>query len=242
MNWSAGKIGTINQRSAHANGLSTPPIGCVLHLPGLPGGGNKIYDQSPYGNIGTITGATWVRSPGGLWCLSFDGVDDYVNCGNVQIHNNTAYTIIFWLKAPAQNDKVVFAEANSGLPNPVFLITSGAAVTDMSAVRVFVRNDDGSNPINLEVITGGFDDTWHMISYVDNNGSIRVYVDLKSATASYTKVLKTLDNVHLGCYYINGAYGSYSTGIIALLRGYNRASTPLEIQNHYQQERHLFGV
>jgi hypothetical protein len=58
-----------------------PELGCVLSL-GLPAGSSKIRDRSPYGHIGTITGATWVKLSSGLWCLSFDGVDDMVGCGN----------------------------------------------------------------------------------------------------------------------------------------------------------------
>jgi len=37
--------------------FSPPELGCVHYLPGLPGGGSKIHDRSPCGNIGTITGA-----------------------------------------------------------------------------------------------------------------------------------------------------------------------------------------
>ena len=43
--------------------FNPPQLGCVLSLTGLPGGGNKTYDRSPYGNIGTIIGATWMSCP-----------------------------------------------------------------------------------------------------------------------------------------------------------------------------------
>ena len=77
-----------------------PEPGCVLYLPGLPGGGGKIYDKSSYGNHGTITGAAWKRLPTGLWCLSFDGSDDYVNCGNSEsLSIPDAITIKAWVKS-----------------------------------------------------------------------------------------------------------------------------------------------
>lgn len=59
-----------------------PELGCVLALTELPSGGSKIHDSSPYGNVGTITMACWLTSPVGLYCLSFDGVDNYVDYGN----------------------------------------------------------------------------------------------------------------------------------------------------------------
>ncbi len=78
-----------------------PPANCVLHLTGYPPGGATITDFSGQGNHGTITGATWVRLPSGLWVLSFDG-DDYVGCGNavnLQITNNLGIEV--WFKTPA---------------------------------------------------------------------------------------------------------------------------------------------
>ncbi len=86
-----------------AIGRSAPPVGCVLHLSGLPGGGNKIYDRSPYGNIGTITGAVWKRLPSGLWYLDYDGSDDKVVIANESNFDFTdTITIIMWVKPGTQ--------------------------------------------------------------------------------------------------------------------------------------------
>jgi len=62
-----------------------PEIGTVLYMTGLPGGGSTIYDRSPYGSHGTIVGATWVRE-GGLWGLSYDGTNDYVEATCPQLN------------------------------------------------------------------------------------------------------------------------------------------------------------
>jgi len=48
------------------------------------GSGSVINDKSGNGNNGTISGATWVQGKHGT-ALSFDGVDDYVDCGNASI-------------------------------------------------------------------------------------------------------------------------------------------------------------
>jgi len=66
------------------HGLFTPPGPAgTLFLPGLPGGGPTVRDRGPLGCTGTITGARRVCLPGGLWCLDFDGSDDYVNFAGV---------------------------------------------------------------------------------------------------------------------------------------------------------------
>jgi len=53
----------------------------VLHLPMDEGTGSTAGDVSGYGNDGTIYGPTWVTHDDG-YALSFDGEDDYVDCGN----------------------------------------------------------------------------------------------------------------------------------------------------------------
>ena len=113
MNCSAGKINTIYHEPPRVNGLSTPPIGCVLDLPGLPGNGSYSYDRSPYGNHGTIIGAVWKRLPSGLWCLDFDGLDDNVNCGNASAFDITgSFSAWIWL----YRDVGGFFSARSSVP------------------------------------------------------------------------------------------------------------------------------
>jgi len=58
-----------------------PGSGCVLWLQMDERQGSIAYDLSGNNNHGTIYGPTWKRGKIG-YCLSFDGVDDDVNCGN----------------------------------------------------------------------------------------------------------------------------------------------------------------
>ena len=97
--------------------LNPPELGCVLSLSRFPGGGSKIHDRSPYGNHGTITGATWVRLPSGLWCLSFDGSDDYSKAVDTVLPSGAAArTLSAWVKASAAsqtNARVIVYGAES---------------------------------------------------------------------------------------------------------------------------------
>src|SRR5690606_11402161 len=51
----------------------------VWHMKNVNG---QVLDSTANGNHGTIYGATEVDGPLGR-CLSFDGVDDEVQCGNI---------------------------------------------------------------------------------------------------------------------------------------------------------------
>jgi len=56
---------------------------------------NIVLDASGNNNHGTIYGATWVDGKVG-GALSFDGVDDYVDCGNIFTANQTELTVEAW--------------------------------------------------------------------------------------------------------------------------------------------------
>lgn len=110
----------INGKMVHGvniNGYDYPPAdpNCVLYLPGLPGQGLKIWNRAKGGSAGdgTIYGPLWVRQPGGIWALDFDGQDDYVEIpaaytqlnfttqdfsiiARIYIDNLTEYCAIFW--------------------------------------------------------------------------------------------------------------------------------------------------
>jgi hypothetical protein len=62
--------------------MGTPEItsGLVLYSSMNEGAGTSAFDLSPYNNAGTINGATWVDGKYGK-ALSFDGINDYVDCG-----------------------------------------------------------------------------------------------------------------------------------------------------------------
>jgi len=53
---------------------------CKLYLPLQEGSGDEVGDLSSEGNHGTIEGATW-KQLNGVYYLSFDRIDDRVNCG-----------------------------------------------------------------------------------------------------------------------------------------------------------------
>lgn len=219
--------------------FNPPELGCVLYVPGPSGGGSKISDRSPYGHTGSITGACWVRTPGGLWYLSFDGQDDKVACGNLQIHNLAAYTIRFWVKANVQNDKRVLSENGASA-----FFGLGTINTSFDEMRIYILDDD--NTVRLDATTGVanpvFDGVWRCVTWVDNEGAYQVYMN-KAADigGTYTKNSKTLTHTTIGAHSI-GAGGSFLDGSVALVQAYNRALTDLEVSNLFDREKYLFGA
>jgi hypothetical protein len=68
------------------------------------GSGTIAYDSSGNGNDGAIYGATWTTGKNGS-ALEFDGVDDYVNCGNdPSLNIADEITVIAWIYPTGKGD------------------------------------------------------------------------------------------------------------------------------------------
>ncbi|MBU4482083.1 LamG domain-containing protein, partial [Patescibacteria group bacterium] len=166
---------------------------------------------------------------------SFDGVDDYVTVGNMESHNNTAYTIEFWVNGAAQEDKRFYSESNTALAGPFFGIGSGTGIGDTGKARVFIRNDNETTALDIESTSNVLDSAWHHIAWVDNNGSYVLYIDgTQNLSGSYTKNSKTLDDANIGRHNINSVPGSYFTGLIDNFSIYNVAKTAEQIRIDYE--------
>jgi len=217
--------------------FNPPQLGCVLCLAGLPGGASRIYDRSPYGNVGAITGATWVRLPSGLWCLSFDGNDDYVDCGDIDVETDQL-TLECWFRS----DDVDY----------VGTATVGGNKGDKWGM--YIRGDQANDPLRFLVTTtsGGVGlqtesyskAVWQYVVMRYNGANITIFVNAVEVTtpSAQTGTVSTDDNT-VG---IGGDTrilpNRYFNGLIALSRIYSRALSALEIETHFNREKHLFGV
>jgi len=207
-----------------------PELGCVLYLPGLPGGGARLHHRSPHGNTGTIIGATWGKLPSGLWYLDFDGTDDYVNCGNhssLQV-NTGNLTIELWFKDP-EEDPCVFAEKYDGNAVGWYLYCKTSDNT------IYWRPAAGFLNSGIDCDDG----LWHQIAVRQYSSVADLYIDggyVNSWNGCYQNASVTTP-LHLSKQATN-----YYKVKIALMRVYNYARSALHIRNDFEREKHLLGV
>jgi hypothetical protein len=133
------------------------------------GSGTTAFDMSGNGNNGTIYGADWVTGLSGT-ALEFDGVGDYVDCGNNPAFDITSQiTIAAWLRT---ND------AGNGEHNPY--VTKG----DHSyALKHFSNNsieffiyDAGWRVVRVPV-DASFNGVWHHLAGTYDGFFLKLYVD-----------------------------------------------------------------
>jgi len=110
------------------------------------GSGGAVNDSSGYGNNCAINGATWSNvtpfgaGVAGRSSLSFDGSNDYLNCGTSDMGLTTAGTIEAWVY-PTSNPSYshIFSKDNPSTPyDRIMLRTENGQV-------VFYWDDDGSS-------------------------------------------------------------------------------------------------
>lgn len=147
--------------------------------------------------------------------LNFDGVNDFVNCGNPTEFQSNTITIEAWIKAkPASGYRGIVTKQGAYslyLSNNI-LISHLYNVTDLST------------GINVA------DDTWHHVALTLSGGTVTVYLDgVVRATYSGYSVSEQTKNLLIG----EGApnFGQAFNGSIDGVRIWNVARTQAQIQS-----------
>jgi hypothetical protein len=223
--------------SGWRNIVRKPPNGSVLYLPGIEPDNTKLYDHSDYGNHGTITGATWVRLPSGLWVLRLDGTDDYITVPhNASLNCASGFTIEAWIYpngAPDNFDRICCkhdAEAYS------FQVMANGTLLTYALVGGVAQNwaSTGAVTVNkFNHVAVSFDGTNGL--YVINGASGGTFIaGTPGAIGTNARDLIIGQNWVLS--------GNLFKGDIDLFRITPSPLTLAILAEHYHRERHLFGV
>ena len=152
---------------------------------------NTIRDYSPYGNTGTISGATFTTDRKGKAnsAMYFDGVDDYIDCGDLSARigkNNITYSL--WVKPNTNGHNTVavydfdtfMGKADAGQSGDL-----SVGYRSNNKVRVYYENlsagsyIDSINPIVIN--------EWTHIVVTANSSSVSLYINgLLNTTGSIT--------------------------------------------------------
>lgn len=153
----------------------------------------------------------------------FDGINDYVDLGDLGVCEDKTGAVIGWLYLPdVVGDHVVFSEYNSAGAHYVTLSVSGSALTATA--------HDGTNTTSL---TGGTltAQTWHHVALVADGTDLLLYLDGALVDSDTLPALSlTLDTTVLGR---NEAGTDYLFGALADVRLYVSAPSAASIADDY---------
>jgi hypothetical protein len=209
--------------------------GLVLNLDAAktdsyPGTGTTWRDLSGFSNNGTLTNGPTFSGIGKQASIVFDGVDDYVDCGNNSSLNiNGDLTVSVWLNATGRaGNNIIFAKHS--LPSNIanyegYLNGTGIYWWDGITFR-----NTGLN------ITSN---TWCNVTYVRTGSSLKTYFNYStSSTISVTFQGPVSGNLLIG----RDQNRQELQGRISSLQIYNRALTAQEILQNYNATKGRFGL
>ena len=187
-----------------------------------PGSGTTWTDLSGNGNNGTLVNGVGYNSGNG-GSLSFDGVDDYVNCGTPSISAGKI-TVNAWVKI----------NAGSITQHVVDSASNAWHLAILNSNRPYFWNGSVYHQAS-PILTVG---QWYMLTGVQGT-TLDIYINGVLGQSIVTNVNVTTNNVNLGRYQSGGRQ---LNGNIAQVSIYNRALTAAEIQQNFNATRSRFSV
>lgn len=193
-------------------------------------------DHSGRLNHGTITGAIWAAGKQGR-ALSFDGVDDYVDCGNGVILDCTSAITISMLVNPGINlaTSLIVSKSNADGTIRPYDVWYGGAYTKM----VFAVYDGSWHAVqaDTDIVIG---DWYHIVATYD--GTMRLYENGIRQAQSISLATLPTNTAILAIGRQGSASTGYFNGKINEVRVWNRALSAAEIWDEYINRRRRYGV
>lgn len=199
----------------------------------------KLIDLSNDPSNGTITGAVTEYAPIG-YCRKFDGVDDYVDCGNPpRLRGWTAFSVEAWAYVSADKSvvrSIVGKHSTSGATGTGWMLFK----LDTSGVVQFKMYDGAGNQAfrNWAPAVG-----WHHIIATFDGSFLRLYGDTvlaQEALAVTGHLPADSNNFIIGRYVPSGTW--YWDEKIGLVVAYNRALSAIEAKQRYNMNAWRYGL
>ena len=216
-----------------------PDSSCVLNLSGQdqPDYGTTIYDRSGLGNHGTITGATWVKLPSGLWVLSF-GTNKKVDCGTSTSLQFTTqdFTIEAWIYLTDMSSANTIISKGSWNVDGYFVQVQPGGNLFLATSQAGAGQDNYSQGglittlkwYHIAVVRSGVN-AYFYINGVLRQGGLHNIINPAACTASLKVGVRT------------EGY-QWMIGNIALLFVHNSALPVNTIVSRYNAQTHLLGI
>jgi len=190
------------------------------------------YNGSYQGGMGTVADTTY----GGTRAYDFDGVNDYVACGNIStaMSNQSATTVAFWFNKASISSASAIIGRQGGSGSLWAIKTAGS-----SNPRVDYHYTNANNPRIQTTISGVFSSaTWYHVCYVfdssqtGNTGRLKLFVNGVGPTSStYRGTVGTTTGTIPSGDWTLGSWrdGRYFEGMLDDVRFFTRAVTQAEI-------------
>jgi hypothetical protein len=226
------------------HGASIVRDNLVLHLDAAnrksySGSGTVWTELSGVSNDGTLVNGTSFDS-NNLGYFSFDGVNDYINCGVIPGIDSSAtqFSVSVWLKTQTKTTKIILENGNNWNTNTFFLAQENASYFSFQ-----VYGDGGYDAVYANYVYQT--DVWYNLIGIWSAGN-RVDFYTNGVIANGTRVGSVRSSVITGNtnMMIGSRAGSslFFQGEIPEVKIYNRALSPQEIRQNFEATRGRYGI
>ena len=215
--------------------------------------GSTVWnDISRGGNNGSlINGPTFISGNGGS--IVFDGVNNYVEFGDVLDLGTNSMTVNQWVMLNTVSTQFFLSKALANLQN--YRFSTGVNFNSpTNRLVAFMQGNSGAgtdiNPYGSTILSAN---TWFMATFVfDRLSTIKIYYNgvLETLTGNATISqwnglnFQSINPFRVGTYTASNNTGLYfpTNGKIAITQVYHRVLTPTEIQKNYNATKTRFGL
>jgi hypothetical protein len=207
-----------------------------------PGTGTTWFDKSGNAYNGTLTnGPTF--DTGSLGSIVFDGIDDYVNLGNVLDITTGSYSVSFWtyVNSSPTSFQTIFAKKGVAAAN------SGYAVYyNGSTKKLMWSNANGVTTQEYYTVSTIPLDSWINIVKIrdvdaSTKGTFYINGQLYPITSNPTG-LNVSNSYNLTFHRASNSSTYYFSGKTAISTFYNRALSDSEVLQNYNALKGRFGL
>lgn len=212
-----------------------------------PGSGSTWTDLTGNGNNGTINGATWSSTDGGLF--DFDGTNDTVqiaHTSSLSLSTTTQRTIQVWVKFDALgglNQQIpVFGKLSSSFGFDGYW---GGLFSNGGVVRV-VTNGTGTQRITTSTLTVTTD-TWYLFTFISQISNVSNTTKIYINTTEYGSAAHGADTytetnpLYLG-WIGSGVSSLYLNGKIGACYFYTDGLTAQEVSDNFNATKSRYGL
>lgn len=203
--------------------------------------GSIAQDSSGNNNYGTIYSATWTANCKSNYCLSFDGVNDYVDVtDNGGFDNMPQITVMAWFKldqlASAKGEKeYVVAKKHNGTPyDSYYMRITTSNTIQFSLVNSTQGQVSATSPTAIQA------GVWYFVACNYDGSSMKIYIngDLNAAAIQIGSIFDSNYPFRIGA---DWSGGDRMNGTIDEVRVYNYALTENEIKALYSSAVKVYG-
>jgi len=199
---------------------------------------NTAYDRSGQGNNGTIHGAKPAIGKVGQ-ALEFDGINDYVDCGNgPSLDITDAITVEAWVKSDTNKNGRIVSKHGGGSYGWM-LSQRGSDIEWRISTTGSDWNGGFTSPSSFKI------NAWYHIAATYDGSYMRVYIDgVEDTGGDFPVDLTGSINIAPASTQIGRCElgGDIFSGVIDEVRIYNRALSAEEIAEHYRAGARKFKI